>query len=891
MSPLWSARTLASPDYVSRGGHKLAGALAAFEPEGLIVEGRRCLDAGASTGGFTDVLLQRGARRWSRSTSGYGQLAWRLRSDERVRRPRPAERPRPDRRGDRRPRSTWWSATCRSSRCASCSTPLLGDRGRRRPGADGEAAVRGRQGAGRQGRRGARPGPARRGGHPRRCGPPRQGWGAGWWPPARCPDRRATWSSSCGSGTGPPPSAADDIERACGVQARWGCRVRGLTRDRATETATRRTPAGCSCSRTRGAPSPRGRQVVLQGLHRHGIVVRLLAAEAADLGLDPGPTTRRSSSPRPRRCEPRLRADPGARRRRQHPAGRRARPREPTPVLGVNLGHVGFLAEAELDDVESTIDAIVTRRYTVEDRLTLDVTCPATARSSTARSRVNEASVEKAARERMLEVVVEIDGRPLSRWGCDGVVCATRRARPPTPSAPAARWSGRASRRSAWCRSARTPCSPGRWWSRRPPCSPSRCWPAPRLRRAVVRRPPHRRPAAGCPDRGPARRAPGPPGALHQAPFTDRLVAKFGLPVKGWRGSAERRRRGDDACSRRSGSASSASSTPRRSSCARASPSITGETGAGKTMIVTALGLLLGGRADTGPVRPGASPRGSRAASRSRRPAGCGAGGRGRRGCRRRPRGRGPHRPAEGRSRAFVGGPSVPVATLAEIADPLIAVHGQSDQHRLLRPRAQRGALDRFGGAPVAELAGGVRRAYRRLRATRRADGGHGHAGSGRRGGPAAARPGRGRAGRAGARGGRRTRRGGVPAGARRGAARRRRRARGARQPAWRRRTRWGRSAARGPSTACAATTRSRRAGRPARRGQLPAGRPRRRPRLLRGRDRGRPAADGRGSERRAALTALGRAHDTDIDGVLAWADQAGRGCWSSTPTATGSGS
>ena len=49
------------PDYVSRGGHKLAGALDAFEPAGLVVRGRRCLDAGASTGGFTDVLLRRGA--------------------------------------------------------------------------------------------------------------------------------------------------------------------------------------------------------------------------------------------------------------------------------------------------------------------------------------------------------------------------------------------------------------------------------------------------------------------------------------------------------------------------------------------------------------------------------------------------------------------------------------------------------------------------------------------------------------------------------------------------------------------------------------------------------------------------------------------------------------
>jgi 23S rRNA (cytidine1920-2'-O)/16S rRNA (cytidine1409-2'-O)-methyltransferase len=71
-------------EYVSRGGHKLAGALAAFLPEGLVVAGRRCLDAGASTGGFTDVLLREGAREVVAVDVGYGQLAWRLQQDERV---------------------------------------------------------------------------------------------------------------------------------------------------------------------------------------------------------------------------------------------------------------------------------------------------------------------------------------------------------------------------------------------------------------------------------------------------------------------------------------------------------------------------------------------------------------------------------------------------------------------------------------------------------------------------------------------------------------------------------------------------------------------------------------------------------------------------------------
>jgi len=72
------------PDYVSRGGHKLAGALQAFGPLGLSVEGRRCLDAGASTGGFTDVLLRAGAAEVVAVDVGYGQLAWSLQSDARV---------------------------------------------------------------------------------------------------------------------------------------------------------------------------------------------------------------------------------------------------------------------------------------------------------------------------------------------------------------------------------------------------------------------------------------------------------------------------------------------------------------------------------------------------------------------------------------------------------------------------------------------------------------------------------------------------------------------------------------------------------------------------------------------------------------------------------------
>jgi DNA repair protein RecN (Recombination protein N) len=150
---------------------------------------------------------------------------------------------------------------------------------------------------------------------------------------------------------------------------------------------------------------------------------------------------------------------------------------------------------------------------------------------------------------------------------------------------------------------------------------------------------------------------------------------------------------------------------------------ITGETGAGKTMVVTALGLLLGGRADSGAVRSGARQariEGVVAANAT------GAdfwepfasevdqvGGEVEDGRVVLAR----NLSAEGRSRAFVGGAAVPISTLSQVAEPLVAVHGQSDQHRLLRPRAQRDALDRFGGPSLLELAAGYRRLYTRLSA------------------------------------------------------------------------------------------------------------------------------------------------------------------------------
>ena len=95
------------------------------------------------------------------------------------------------------------------------------------------------------------------------------------------------------------------------------------------------------------------------------------------------------------------------------------------PLIGVNLGHVGFLAEAEPEGLADVVDRVVAREYVVEERMTIDVTVRGNGSELASTWALNEATVEKAARERMIEVITEVDGRPLSRWGCDGVVVST----------------------------------------------------------------------------------------------------------------------------------------------------------------------------------------------------------------------------------------------------------------------------------------------------------------------------------------------------------------------------------------------------------------------------------------------------------------------------------
>jgi NAD+ kinase len=95
------------------------------------------------------------------------------------------------------------------------------------------------------------------------------------------------------------------------------------------------------------------------------------------------------------------------------------------PLIGANLGHVGFLAEAEPDGLADLVERVVAREYAVEERMTIDVSVRRNGTGIASTWALNEATVEKAARERVIEVIIEIDGRPLSRWGGDGVVCST----------------------------------------------------------------------------------------------------------------------------------------------------------------------------------------------------------------------------------------------------------------------------------------------------------------------------------------------------------------------------------------------------------------------------------------------------------------------------------
>ncbi len=268
-----------------------------------------------------------------------------------------------------------------------------------------------------------------------------------------------------------------------------------------------------------------------------GMRVRMLAAEAIDLGF-PAAAVPAGEDPG-EGCEVAvaiggdgtiLRAAEVTR-----PSG--------TPVVGINLGHVGFLAEAESDDLEATVRALVSCSYVVEERMTLDVDVVWEGEVVSSQWALNEASVEKAARERMLEVVMEVDGRPLSRWGCDGVVFAT-----PTGSTAYAFSAGGPVVWPQVNALLLVPLSAHALFARPMVVAPTSLLAVEVLAdtqgggvlwcdgRRTLDLPPGARIEVTQGER-PVRLA-----RLRQAPFSDRLVAKFDLPVGGWRGAAERRR-------------------------------------------------------------------------------------------------------------------------------------------------------------------------------------------------------------------------------------------------------------------------------------------------------------------------------------------------------------
>lgn len=206
------------------------------------------------------------------------------------------------------------------------------------------------------------------------------------------------------------------------------------------------------------------------------------------------------------------------------------------PLLGLNLGHVGFLAEVEPENVPQLVQAVQEHDYIVEERTTLRVQVIADGLPVWHTWALNEVSVEKRARERMLEVVLEVDRRPLSRWGCDGVVVAT-----PTGSTAYA-WS--AGGPVVWPQVEAlivVPLSAHALFARPLVVAPNShigVEVLPQTPPAVVwcdGRRTQDLPAGGRIEvtsaETPLRFA-----RVHHRPFTDRLVRKFDLPVAGWRG-------------------------------------------------------------------------------------------------------------------------------------------------------------------------------------------------------------------------------------------------------------------------------------------------------------------------------------------------------------------
>lgn len=210
-----------------------------------------------------------------------------------------------------------------------------------------------------------------------------------------------------------------------------------------------------------------------------------------------------------------------------------------TPLMGINLGHVGFLAESERDGLRDAVQRAAAKDYLVKERLTLDVSVVVAGETVYRTWALNEATVEKSARERMLEVVVEVDQRPLSSFGCDGIVMST-----PTGSTAYAFSAGGPVVWPSVQALLMVPLSAHALFARPLVINPDSTMAVEVLQRSVgngVLWCDGRRTYELAPgSRVEVKRSPKPVrlARLHQGPFTDRLVRKFGLPVDGWRGPA-----------------------------------------------------------------------------------------------------------------------------------------------------------------------------------------------------------------------------------------------------------------------------------------------------------------------------------------------------------------
>lgn len=210
------------------------------------------------------------------------------------------------------------------------------------------------------------------------------------------------------------------------------------------------------------------------------------------------------------------------------------------PLLGINHGHVGFLAESEKDDLAWTVQQVLAEEYDVEERLALDVSVSIGGDEVFTSFALNEATLEKASRARMIEVALEVDGRPISAFGADGVVMAT-----PTGSTA---YSFSAGGPIVWPgvdALLMVPLSAHALFSRPLVVGPDSVMAVELLERSSA-------PAVlWCDGRRSVEISPGSRvqasrsqepirlARLHPGPFTDRLVSKFSLPVTGWRGPGE----------------------------------------------------------------------------------------------------------------------------------------------------------------------------------------------------------------------------------------------------------------------------------------------------------------------------------------------------------------